>query len=244
MSGNDLPRLYQEFASWWHLLSPPEEYAEEAAFFWEIFASYGPKPPQTLLELGSGGGNNASFLRAHTGMTLVDRSLPMLEISQKLNPDCEHLLGDMRTVRLGRQFDGVFIHDAIVYMTNLGDLAQALKTAAIHCRPGGILLVAPDYVQETFAEGVCHGSHTDGSVGMAFLEWTFDPDPNDGLYVADYAYLWRQGSDQVRVEQDRHICGLFARQTWLETLDQAGFEPQIVVDMYDRELLVGIRGSN
>ncbi|NJO86299.1 MAG: hypothetical protein HC818_07005 [Synechococcaceae cyanobacterium RM1_1_27] len=27
-----IPRLYQEFAEWWHLLSPPDEYEEEATF--------------------------------------------------------------------------------------------------------------------------------------------------------------------------------------------------------------------
>jgi trans-aconitate methyltransferase len=236
-----IPRLYQEFAEWWHVLSPPADYEEEAAFFWEIFAHHSDQAPQTLLELGCGGGNNASFLKAHAQMTLVDLALPMLEMSRALNPECEHQAGDMRTIRLNRYFDGVFIHDAIDYMTSLEDLTQAITTAAVHCRPGGILLLAPDYVQETFTEAVCHGSHTEGERGMAYLEWTYDPDPSDGLYVADYAYLLRDGMTQVSVEHDRHLCGLFERESWLQVLDQAGFATQIVVDMYDRELFVGIR---
>lgn len=48
-------------------------------------------------------------------MTLVDLSPEMLTTSCALNPECEHLPGDMRTVRLGRLFDAVFIHDAIIY---------------------------------------------------------------------------------------------------------------------------------
>ncbi|NJO86300.1 MAG: class I SAM-dependent methyltransferase [Synechococcaceae cyanobacterium RM1_1_27] len=191
--------------------------------------------------MGSGGGNNASFLKAHAQMTLVDLAAPMLEISRTLNPECEHQVGDMRTIRLNRLFDGVFIHDAIDYMTSLADLSQAITTAAVHCRPGGILLLAPDYVQETFVEAVCHGSHSEGVRGMAYLEWTYDPDPSDGLYVADYAYLLRQGMTQVTVEHDRHLCGLFERESWLQVLDQAGFAAQILVDMYDRELFAGIR---
>jgi trans-aconitate methyltransferase len=43
-------------------------------------------------------------------MTLVDLSPQMLEVSKRQNPDCEHVVGDMRTVRLGREFDAVFVH--------------------------------------------------------------------------------------------------------------------------------------
>ncbi len=35
------------------------------------------------------------------------------DTSRELNPDCEHVLGDMRTLRLGRTFDAVFVHDAV-----------------------------------------------------------------------------------------------------------------------------------
>ena len=35
-------------------------------------------------------------------MTLVDLSEEMLAVSRELNPECEHLQGDMRTLRLGR----------------------------------------------------------------------------------------------------------------------------------------------
>jgi hypothetical protein len=41
----------------------------------------------------------------------------MLEISKSLNPDCEHIVSDMRALRLNRQFDVVFVHDAVEYMT-------------------------------------------------------------------------------------------------------------------------------
>ena len=46
----------------------------------------------------------------------------MLALSATLNPECEHLEGDMRTLRLGRTFDVVFIHDAISYLTTEDDL--------------------------------------------------------------------------------------------------------------------------
>ena len=47
--------------------------------------------------------------------TLSDLSPQMLSLSRTLNPGCEHVLGDMRTLRLGRTFDAVFVHDAVMY---------------------------------------------------------------------------------------------------------------------------------
>ena len=128
-----LPRLYTDLASWWPLLSPPdEEYAAEASSIIAMLRDALGQPPATILELGSGGGNTASYLKRHTAMTLVDLSSDMLAVSRKLNPDLEHVAGDMRTVRLGRTFDAVFIHDAIMYMITEDDLAAALATAHAH----------------------------------------------------------------------------------------------------------------
>jgi ubiquinone/menaquinone biosynthesis C-methylase UbiE len=127
-----LPRLYRQIPDWWPVLSTPEEYAEEAEIYRDTLVTSASAPIHTLLELGSGGGNNASHLKKHFQMTLVDLSPGMLEVSRKLNPECEHLPGDMRTVRLGRLFDAVFIHDAIAYMTSAEDLKSALATAYVH----------------------------------------------------------------------------------------------------------------
>ncbi len=57
------PKLYAEFASWWPLLSSPDDYIEEAAFYQRELVGACEHTPHTLLELGSGGGNNASHLK-------------------------------------------------------------------------------------------------------------------------------------------------------------------------------------
>ena len=98
-----LPKLYRELADWWPILSAPEDYAEEAAFYEQALRAACSFEPATLLELGSGGGNNASHLKRHFQVTLVDLAPGMLQVIQALNPECEHIQGDMRQVRLGRQ---------------------------------------------------------------------------------------------------------------------------------------------
>src|SRR5690242_7621762 len=131
------PKLYFELSSWYHLLSAPADYAEEAEFVRSLIMGVSPTPPVRVLELGSGGGNNASHLKMHFSLTLVDFSEGMLALSRTLNPECEHIRGDMKTLQLDRLFDAVFIHDAIMYMVTENDLRSAMKTAFTHCKPGG-----------------------------------------------------------------------------------------------------------
>jgi SAM-dependent methyltransferase len=223
-----VPKLYDELAAWWPLMSPPSDYVDEAAFYAATLAAASESPPRTVLELGSGGGNNASHMKSRFEMVLVDRSPGMLAVSRALNPECEHIEGDMRTVRLGRQFDAVFIHDAVAYITAAGDLRKVIETAFLHCKPGGAALFAPDFVRENFRPSADHGGCDHGTRGLRYLEWTWDPDPSDSIYFADYAYLLRGEDGSMRVLHDRHVEGLFSREDWLGWLSEAGFQPRSV----------------
>jgi SAM-dependent methyltransferase len=213
-------KLYGELADWFHLLTAPSEYVDEAADYRRLLDASG--PVHTVLELGSGGGNNASHLKAHYDLTLVDASDRMLAQSRRINPECEHVTADMRTVRLNRQFDAVFIHDAIAYMVTLDDLRATLTTAYEHLRPGGVALLCPDHLRDTFAPMTDHGGHDEGARGLRYLEWTWDPDPSDTTYTIDFAYLLRDEAG-LRVVHDQHVCGLFTREEWRRTLAESGF---------------------
>lgn len=230
-----MPKLYEELAAWWPLLSTPADYADEATFAEQLLHEAGLEDGATLLELGSGGGNNASHLKAHFKMTLTDLSPGMLAVSRALNPECEHIQGDMRTLRLGRVFDGVFVHDAIMYMTTLDDLRSAMETAYVHCRPGGAALFVPDDVRETYQPYTKHGGWDGHGRALRYLEWSHEAD--GARVTTDYAYLLREGNTTT-VEHDRHITGLFPRADWLRLLREAGFDARIVPDTYDRELFV------
>jgi SAM-dependent methyltransferase len=187
--------FYDHLAEWWPLFSPPGEYVEEAADLLPRLPGLSTADRATLLELGSGGGSLASHLKPYFKLTLTDRSPGMLAAKRAVNPDSEHIVGDMRSLRLGRQFDVVLVHDAIMYATTAADVQATLETAAIHCRPGGTVAVLPDFVRETFTPGTGEGGHdaSDGR-GLRYLEWRWDPDPNDDTYIVDYAFLLRDAT--------------------------------------------------
>lgn len=223
-----IPKLYRELAEWWPVLSAPPNYAEEAHIFQEYILSETKINVKTVLELGSGGGNTASHLKKKFKMTLTDLSAEMLNVSKKLNPECEHITGDMRSLRLGRQFDAVFIHDAIMYMNTLDDLQYAIETAYLHCKTGGVSLFAPDFVKETFKAGTYHGGNDHEDRSMRYLEWIWDPDPDDTTFVSDMVYLLRGKNKRTRSIYERHTFGLFKKNDWLKIIEQAGFQSKVL----------------
>ena len=234
-------RMYTDLAPWFHWVTRPEDYADEAAFVHALLQAHCHPPAQTVLELGSGGGNNASHLKAHYTLTLVDLSRQMLDMSRRLNPECEHLVGDMRAVRLGRLFDAVFINDAIDYMTTEDDLRAAIETAYIHCRPGGVVVLAPDHVRETFQTRTeCDEADFEGR-SLRMLEWEYDPDPSDTTSLVHYAFILREGDGPVEFAFDTHTFGLFSRADWLRLLQDVGFQGQSVTDQYGRDIFVGVK---
>ena len=223
------PLLYGELVPWYHLLDPTEDHLDEAATYQAAFERAIAPRAETLLELGAGAGNNAFFLKRRLRCTLTDISEPMQALSRALNPDCEHALGDMRTLRLGRTFDAVLVHDAVMYLTSEAELRAAAATAFVHTRPGGAAIFAPDYVRESFHErSELHGGDA-GARSLRCIEWIWDPDASDDTYLAEYAFLLRHGTD-LKAVHDRHVEGLFARATWIEILTGAGYR----VDLVDR----------
>ena len=240
------PRMYSDLAPWWPLLSAPKDYAEEASIFLAVLKKAVGRTPRTILELGSGGGNNASHMKRGRRLVLVDRSPAMLRVSRRLNPECEHRAGDMRTVRLGRTFDAVFVHDAADYLRTATDVRAVARTAAAHLGPGGAVLLVPDWTRESFRAETSCGGHDGGGRSLRYLAWTRRE--GTGAYLTEYAFLLAGRSGRVRVVAETHRHGLFPRRTWLDALCRAGFLEKALPFRHSsfprgsrREIFLGVR---
>jgi len=231
-------KLYDELAEWWPIMADPAEFREEAAFFGRLLRKSSNPPPRTVLDLGSGSGNNAFHLKARFAMTLVDMSPQMLAVNRAVNPECEHLQGDIRTLRLGRTFDSVFVHDAVCHMSTESDLRAVMETAFVHCRPGGVALFVPDELRETFVPSTDHGGNDSEDRSLRYVQWTTDPDPSDTTILVDFGILLRDGQGAVRVVHERQTHGLFARAVWLRLLRKVGFTATVVRDKRIRDLFL------
>jgi SAM-dependent methyltransferase len=240
-AGAPPPRLYSDLAAWWPLVSPSSHYGEEAADLLPTLAG-ATDSPRTVLELGSGGGSLAYHLKLHFQLTLTDISPEMLAISRSVNPECEHVLGDMRTLDVGRTFDLVFIHDAIMYLVDAVSVRAALATASRHCRAGGGLVVVPDCVRETFEPATeCGGDDGPDGRALRYLEWDWDPDPADDTFETIYTFVLREPNGELHVEMDQHHVGLFSRASWLKWLGEAGFAAMSRMDKWGRDVFVATK---
>lgn len=186
-------RLYGDLAHLWPLISPHEEYADEAQYWRNVLRAKLGSGRHQLLELGVGGGHNLSHLAEEFQATAVDISAKMLANSIRLNPGVEHHVGDMRTVRLGRTFKAVLIHDAISYMLTEADLRATFATVRAHLEPGGVFITAPDWFRETFTgTRVSHRIRRKDDLELTFIEYVHDPDPGDTTIESIFFYIIRK----------------------------------------------------
>ena len=221
------PRLYDELADLWPLVSPPDDCAAEAKHARDILLRRLGKADASnrysVLELGSGAGHTLCHLVDEFDAVAVDLSEPMLDRSRMLNPTVTHHAADLRTVRLDRSFDAVLAHDSLDYMLTEADLRAAFVTAAEHLCPGGVFVAAVNYTCETFAEHeLAHDFHSDGDVDLTNISYVHAHPSGNGIELVMLLLVRQDG--ELRVEEDRHHCGLFPLATWQRLLDEVGFD--------------------
>ena len=90
-------------------------------------------------------------------MTLPELSPHVLEQSRRLNRECRHLTGDMRSLRLEERFDAVLVFDAISHMQTEADLLATMRSARAPLEPGGVALFCPDWTVDCLTPGTSTG---------------------------------------------------------------------------------------
>ena len=216
--------LYNKFAEHWQLLSnyKEQEFKDGTKQYISILRKHDPQI-KTVLEMGCGGGNNAYYLKKHFKMTLSDLSKKILKQSKKINPKCEHVQGDMRTLTLNRTFDAVFIHDAIGHILTIKDLEKVMRTAHLHCKDKGTVLIVPDFIKDIYQPSFASGGHGDHKNGLRFMDWNYDPDPKDTTCISDYMYIVRKNNRTIHTIHDHFPMGLFSKKQWSDTMKKNGF---------------------
>ncbi|SDB12385.1 Methyltransferase domain-containing protein [Desulfonatronum thiosulfatophilum] len=226
---SEKPRLYADLAWLWPMWGDHrDEYARYSAHITRLIRQYARRPVASLLDISCGGGKNVFNLKHAFQVTGLDLSPVMLNLASSLNPECEFIIGDMRTFSLDRKFDAVVMDDGISYMLNRTDLAEAMGNAFSHLEPGGVLIATPDVTTETFRQNLTTCTpgvreYQPEGVDVVFVQNVYDPDPRDEQYESTMIYLIREHG-RLRVETDRHVLGIFSRNVWMQVLIDVGFE--------------------
>jgi len=230
---------YNELAWTEDLLVDPADCEAEAAEYVELIRRGSSPAPETLLHLGCGAGGLDAVFKRHFAVTGVDLSRGMLERARPRHPEVEYIEGDMRTLRLGREFDAVAIPDSIDYMASLPELRLAIETAVAHLRPGGVLLVVGK-TAEIFRENNFAYAGERDDLQVTVLENNYVNPYRPGTYEATLVYLIRRRGE-LTVQTECHRLGLFAREVWEKVFAQAGLTLQEsdLHGAYDKYLLAG-----
>ena len=218
-------------------LANPTEYEDEVMVYVDLIKRTAVAPPSTLLHLGSGAGGHDRIFKRHFTVTGVDISLGMLNKARVANPDIEYLEGDMRTLRLNRQFDAVVIPDSIDYMASQDDLQRAIQTAVAHLKTSGVLLVVGK-TEETFQDNnFAYTGEKDG-VHVTLIENNYINPFRPNTYEATLVYLIRQ-QGELTIHTDNQVLGLFSQATWEKAFNDAELTTQITSlnGIYDKYLL-------
>ncbi len=221
----DTCHLYTELAWLWPMWGDAAtEYAHYCQHVTGLIRQYAQRPVATLLDIGCGGGKNAMNLNREFNVTGLDLSPAMLVQAKELNPDCTFVQGDMRICRLGRTFDAVLMDDAISHMNCRADFVAAFRTAYDHMNPGGVLVVTPDVMIETFQQNKTTTTPaTRDGLDVVFIENVYDPDPTDEQYETTILYLIRDHGN-LRIESEHWTMGIFSLDTWRQVLRETGFQ--------------------
>ncbi len=219
------------------ILGNPRIVSDEAELYCKAIRKYSKIPTHTLLHLGCGAGSHDHTFQKHFHVTGVDISRGMLKIARKRNPKIDYRCRDMRTVRLGRQFDAVIIPESVGYMTTVNYLKKAILTARLHLKPDGILLIVA-HVQEEFRENNFVYSGSTRNCHVTVFENNHILNSSKSCYEATMVYLIRRDG-RLTICSDRHKIGLFKAATWSRLLKNEGFSVRKMrLDhLYDRFLM-------
>ena len=219
------------------VVSSAADYEEETEFLAGIIKEHAAIDVRSLLHLGCGAGYHDAVFKRHFSVTGVDLSPGMLDMARSQNGEIDYHLDDMRTVRLEETFDAVVIPDSIGYLTTGDDLKAALVTAAVHLKPGGVMLIVA-HTREEFRENnfVYTGDRDDIEVTIFENNRIIDADRTG--YECVLVYLIRRAGE-LEFYTDRHRIGLFERARWMSYFKECGFEviERDMMDNYGRHIL-------
>lgn len=148
--------------------------------------------PGSVLDLGCGSGEPIAHYLIEQGrrVTGVDASPELINLCRARFPDQDWIVADMRSLNLGRRFDGLVAWHSSFHLTPEAQTAL-FGVLAAHLEPGGVLM---------FTSGGLHGER----IGA----WRGEPLYHGSLSPAEYrAALAGAGFVVLDHVQDDAACG-------------------------------------
>ena len=236
------PKMYHDLARYYDTLYSGKDYRSEATKLNALARRFGRAGGRAWLDVACGTGRHLELLRAKWDVAGVDASPDMLRIAARRLPRVPLQEGDMRSFRLGREFDVVTcLFSAIGHLTSERDLGRAFTTFSRHLKPGGVAIVEPWIEPGRFR---FHSTHlvTVRDRGLTIVRLAVSS-RRGNRSVIRYHYLIAEGGRRIRHVEETDVGLLVDRVRLQSLLRRAGLRPRFLARGLHagRGLLIGVK---
>jgi ubiquinone/menaquinone biosynthesis C-methylase UbiE len=217
--------LYTDLAEYYDATYSFKDYRTEAARIAAFARQAGRSGGREWLDVACGTGRHLEYLSRRFHCTGVDASPQMLRVARRRLRGVRLLRGDMRSFRLGTQFDVLScLFSGIGHVRTVAALRQTIRTFAKHLKPGGVLLFEPWFSRETWIPGMVH-LLTTSTPDLKIARMSFSSLRGNQSILEMHYLVGRKGRG-VQHAVVTEYSGLFDRGTTLRLLREAGLKPR------------------
>jgi ubiquinone/menaquinone biosynthesis C-methylase UbiE len=234
--------LHNKFAKYYDRVYSFRDYLDEAVRLQNLIIKYLESGGNSLLDVACGTGLHLKHLKDDFSCTGVDISKSMLRIARKNVKGVTFKEADMKTLRLGKQFDVILcVLSSIGYVKTAVSLEKTIRNFSKHLNKGGLALIEPSLAKSAYVSGEPRITTYDGKdAKIARVNVTRIRQATAVLSM--HILIAERGKD-AKYFVDRHELGLFGINNTLRIMKAAGLKSKYLKNglMPGRELFVGIK---
>lgn len=198
-----------------------EEYEREAKRVLEIALRYNKSGSNALLDIACGTGGQSEYLARDFHVTGIDLSEEMLRIARSKVPKAEFIKADMFDFSFGQTFGCVVnLYGSIGFASSAGQMEDGLRCVYRCLKPGGVFLLTPWGIGETFREGTIAQSGECGAIKFCRME-SVKRETKRSVLVDMYHLIAKDG--EIREFHNTQHITLFAETEYIRAIKNAGF---------------------
>jgi ubiquinone/menaquinone biosynthesis C-methylase UbiE len=234
--------LHNQLAKYYDRIYSFKDYLDEAVRLQNLIIKYLESGGNSLLDVACGTGLHLKHLRDDFSCTGVDVSKSMLKIARKNAKGVTFKEADMKTFRLGKQFDVIVcLLSSIGYVKTAASLEKTICNFSKHLKKGGLALIEPSHPKSAYVSGEPRITTYDGKEAkIARVNFT---KIRQSTAVLNMHILIAERGRDAKYLVDRHELGLFGINSTLRIMKAAGLKSKYLKNglMSGRELFVGIK---
>lgn len=234
--------LHNQLAKYYDRIYSFTDYLDEAVRLQNLIIKYSKTGGNMLLDAACGTGLHLRYLKDDFVCTGVDVSKSMVRIARKNVKGVTFKEADMKTMRLGKQFDIIIcMLSSIGYVKTVSSLDKTIHNFSNHLKKGGLVLIEPSHSKSFYVRGEPRITTYDGKdAKIARINFTKIRETTAVLNM--HILISERGKD-AKYFLDKHELGLFGVSSTLRIMKAARLKSKYLKNglMTGRELFIGVK---